>query len=150
MDSRGGQAAIDWVRDESAESLALSGPIGSGSVRFSRDSSGARLRDSAKRELSAPSIEELLYAYSGWRLPVAFLDWWVRGLPVPGHDVRRELDNDGRIEILIQGPWHVHYEQYRSTNGFNLPHRVTLTREAIGNEPAIEARLVIDRWVRVK
>jgi len=150
MDSRGGQATILWSRDGVRELLALNGPIGSGSVRISRDIHGARLRDSAKREIQAETIEQLLQIYSGWRLPIANLDWWVRGLPVPGTMFHHELDHSGRIEVLVQDHWHVHYDRYKTINGLDLPHRVTLAREAINDEPAIAARLVIDRWVSVK
>jgi len=150
MDSRGGQAAIHWLRTASGDSLGLNGPIGSGSVRISRDEQGAHLLDSANREMHAATIEELLYLYSGWRLPMANLDWWIRGLPVPDRAVERKLDEAGRIEFLVQDRWRIAYERYAHTNGMDLPQRVTLTRDGPDDGPGIEARLVIDRWLRVK
>lgn len=150
IDSRGGQATLNWSREASRFMIRLNGPFGSGAVRIEQDAAGARLEDTAHRELEAESAEELLRIYTGWQLPVAHLDWWVRGLPVPGLGGQRELDDAGRLRVLRQQEWEIRYQQYARVDRFDLPQRMTLMRAADAVLPAIEARLVIDRWQQVK
>jgi len=150
IDERGGQATLYWLHEESRTTIRLNGPFGSGAVRIVQDGAGARLRDSENREFQAASAEELLIIYTGWQLPVAHLDWWARGLPVPDLGVQRELDDTGRLRVLRQQGWEVQYQQYVRVDGYDLPQRMTLVRSAGAAVPAIEARLVIDRWLQVK
>ena len=149
-DGRGGQAALSWQRHHHRHSIRLNGPLGSGMVRVTQDEHGARLQDAEQRVFEAGDAEELLYAYTGWQLPIASLDWWVRGLPVPELDASRELDDAGRLRILRQQDWEVQYQEYVRHAGLDLPSRFTLRRAAGEGMPAMEARLVIDHWAQVK
>lgn len=150
IDERGGQATLTWVRDAARHSIRLNGPFGSGAVRVVQDASGARLRDAENREFTATTAEDLLFQYTGWQLPVAHLDWWVRGLPVPGVPASRELDETGRLKALRQQGWEIQYLQYARIDHYDLPQRLTLVRAPEGAAPPMEARLVIDRWSQVK
>ncbi len=150
IDERGGQATFHWARDAARHSIRLNGPFGSGAVRVVQDTSGARLRDAENREFTAATAEELLFQYSGWQLPVAHLDWWVRGLPVPGMDAYRELDETGRLKALRQQGWEIRYAQYIRIDSYDLPQRLTLVRAPEAGALSMEARLVIDRWSQVK
>jgi outer membrane lipoprotein LolB len=146
----GGQASLAWQRAADHHSIRLNGPFGSGLVRVTQDAQGARMQDADNRLYEAASAEALLYQYTGWQLPIASLEWWVRGLPVPGPGSRRELDASGRLHTLHQQGWDVQYEDYTGFDGFELPSRLTLSRAAAGPMPAMDVRLVIDRWVQVK
>lgn len=150
IDERGGQATLHWTRDAMRHRIQLNGPFGSGAVRVVQDASGARLRDAENREYVATTAEELLFQYTGWQLPVAHLDWWARGLPVPGVALYRELDEHGRLKLLRQQGWEIHYPRYARIDHYDLPQRLTLVRAPQAGAPAMEARLVIDRWSQVK
>lgn len=150
IDGRGGQATLHWARDTARHSIQLNGPFGSGAVRVVQDASGARLRDAENREVAAATAEELLFQYSGWQLPVAHLDWWLRGLPVPGLGLSRELDEAGRLKVLRQQGWEIQYPRYARIDRYDLPQRLTLVRASEAGAPPMEARLVIDRWSQVK
>lgn len=149
-DDQGGQATLSWQREAARQRIRLNGPLGSGAVRVTQDESGARLEDSAQRVFEAASAEELVYRYTGWQLPLAHLEWWVRGLPVPGLPATRELDDAGRLKSLRQQGWELRYEEYLRVEGYDLPVRLTLARAAHDPLPGIEARFVIDRWAQVK
>jgi outer membrane lipoprotein LolB len=150
VDERGGQATLSWSREAGRHQIRLNGPFGSGAVRIVQDGAGARLQDAENRELAAGSAEELVWRYTGWQLPVAHLDWWLRGLPVPELNAQRELDETGRLRVLRQQGWEVQYQQYVRIDRYDLPQRLTLTRAADPATPAMEARFVIDRWQQVK
>lgn len=149
-DDRGGQASLLWTRDAGRHNIRLNGPLGRGVVRVTQDDSGARLQDSEQHVLEAANAEELLFRYTGWRLPIANLDWWVLGLPIPGVAADRELDAAGRLQTLRQQGWVVQYEKYVAVNGYDLPERLQLTRAAEAAAPEMQVRLVIDHWGLLK
>jgi outer membrane lipoprotein LolB len=149
-DEQGGQATLSWQRAPGRQSIQLNGPLGRGVVRIVQDAQGARLTDAERREFSAASAEELLRLYTGWQLPVANLDWWARGLPVPGSGARRELDEQGRLRVLRQQGWEISYSDYVQVESVGLPSRFTLARAATEFAPELEVRFVIERWAGVK
>jgi len=149
-DSRGGQASLAWRREAGRHSIQLNGPFGSGAVRVTQDSQGARLRDAENRVFEAANAEQLVALYTGWNLPIANLDWWLRGLPVPEQPSSHELDDAGRLRLLQQQGWTVHYQEYMRVELLDLPSRLILTRAPEGVLPGMEARFVIERWGQVK
>jgi len=149
-DSRGGQAALSWQRTSDHQSIRLNGPFGSGAVRVTQGPGGARLEDAENRVYEASTAEQLVTLYTGWQLPLANLDWWLRGLPVPDRPGTRELDDAGRLRILRQQGWTVEYESYMRIEDLDLPNRLTLTRAPEDGMPGLQARFVIERWGQVK
>ena len=150
---RGGQASLTWKRDAARHSIRLNGPLGRGAVRVTQDESGAQLQDAEQRVFHAADAEELLFLYTGWRLPLANLNYWVRGVPVPELPATRELDNAGRLKTLRQQNWEVQFQEYVQFEGHELPNRLTLNyapEPVTPEQPAMEVRLVIDRWVQVQ
>jgi len=149
-DSRGGQATVTWVRADRRQSIQLNGPLGRGVVRVTQDERGARLEDSNRRMIEAGDAEQLVAEYTGWQLPIVYLDWWLRGLPVPELEAQRELDDQGRLRVLHQQDWTVRYQSYTRFDGYDLPSRMSVARGAAPPQPAIEVRFVIDRWAQLK
>lgn len=152
-DERGGQASLTWKRDAARHSIRLNGPLGRGVVRVTQDETGAQLQDAEQRVFHAADAEELLYRYTGWQLPLTNLNYWVRGVPVPDLPASRELDDAGRLKMLRQQGWEVQYQEYVRFEGHELPSRLTLTyapERATAELPAMEVRLVIDRWAQVQ
>ena len=150
---RGGQAALTWKRAAAQHSIRLNGPLGRGVVRITQDETGAQLQDAEQRVFHAASAEELLYRYTGWRMPLTNLNYWVRGVPVPGLPATRELDDAGRLKTLRQQGWEVQYQEYVRFEGHELPNRLALIfvpDSASLELPAMEVRLVIDRWAQVQ
>lgn len=150
-DSQGGQASLAWQRDAGRQSIRLNGPLGRGVVRVTQDESGAHLTDASGKTAEAADAAELLLRFTGWELPMASLDWWVRGLPVPDVAARRELDDEGRLARLHQQGWDVEFGHYAQIEpSLALPDRLFLRRASGANDPALEVRLVIDRWEALK
>jgi outer membrane lipoprotein LolB len=152
-DERGGQASLTWQRDAAQHGIRLNGPLGRGVVRVTQDETGAQLQDAEQRVYRAASAEELLYLYTGWRLPITNLNFWVRGVPVPDLPASRELDDFGRLKTLRQQGWEVQYQDYVQSGNHELPSRLTLIYvpdRAAPEAPAMEVRLVIDRWTQVQ
>jgi len=160
-DERGGQASLIWKRAGAQHSIRLNGPLGRGVVRVTQDESGAQLQDAEQRVLHAASAEELLYRYTGWQLPLTNLNFWVLGVPVPDLPASQELDAAGRLKTLRQQGWEIQYQDYVQSASHELPSRLTLTSipdraltsvpdRAAPELPAMEVRLVIERWAQVQ
>jgi outer membrane lipoprotein LolB len=153
----GWQASLLWLRAKDRHDIDLVGPLGSGHVRLRQDASGAELRDSAQQILRDTSAENLLLRATGWQLPVNGLGYWIRGLPAPGVASVRELDEWGRLRTLRQLGWQVEFLGYERLDSLELPNKLFIRRAdagnrqsldiAAGNDPTLEVRVVIDRWV---
>jgi outer membrane lipoprotein LolB len=141
---------VDCTCGRDPHSIRFNGPLGRGVVRVTQDASGARLEDSEKRVWEAANADELLFRYTGWRLPIENLEWWVLGLPVPGIAATRELDDSGRLTTLRQQGWDVRYEKYVAVDGYELPERLQVTGAAGPAAPPMQVRLVIDRWALLR
>lgn len=146
----GGQAGLRWVRRADDFQIDLSGPLGGGLLRLTRDNGGVRLTDGKRHEYRADSAEALLYNTTGWHIPLDDMHYWIRGLPVPSVPRERQLDADGRLSVLRQSGWEIRYLAYARYGRYALPSRVTLTSrqpDADAVAGPVEARVVIERWM---
>jgi outer membrane lipoprotein LolB len=147
-----GSASLTWVRTPAGQTIDLVGPFGGGRVHLVQDKRGATLK-SGSREYRAADATQLLQRATGWHLPLAGLDYWVRGLPEPGR-ATLDFDTYGRLKTLVQSGWTVEYLDYRRTDNLELPTKLVLTRRFTGGEAgrsetqagSVEVRLVIQHW----
>ncbi len=140
-----GQGALSWERRASGQRFVLRGPLGQTLARLTLDEAGARLEDGRQESRRAANAEELLHEASGWHVPLAQLDWWVRGLPAPGPIAAEERDGDGRLLHLAQSGWDVRFGDHRRFGPYELPGSLVLSITVAAAE-RIETRLVIDHW----
>ncbi len=80
---------------------------------------------------------------------------WVKGfLENRGlHVCKPGVEEIGRLKTLRQQGWEVQYQEYAQFEGHDLPNRLTLTYvpdPAAVDMPAMEVRLVIERWAQVQ
>lgn len=165
-DEEGWHASLVWVRADDRHRIDLTGPLGRGHVRLSRDRDGAELKDTDSNVMRAERGEDLLVQATGYRVPLEGLDYWVRGLPLPGRALEFELDPWGRLRGLKQDGWDIEFLAYASHGGYELPSKLFLRRRLVALNDAqgrasaagerasgvperngdVEVRLVIDRW----
>ncbi len=153
----GGQASLRWEHTPVGQTIDLSGPLGRGLVRLQQDERGVRLQDGAQQVYTAENAEALLFNTTGWHIPLDGLNYWIRGVPVPGIPLRQELDDQGRLAVLWQSGWEVRFLAYTRFGDHDLPSRLTLLLpQAADSTPSttsdpnrrspVEARLIIERW----
>jgi outer membrane lipoprotein LolB len=150
----GGQASLRWAHTPAGQTIDLHGPLGRGMVRLQQDEHGVRLLDNAQQVYTAENAEALLFNTTGWRIPLEGLNYWIRGVPVPGVPQHLELDDQGRLAVLWQSGWEVRFLAYTRFGEHDLPSRLTLVlpqetdtspSDPTGRSP-VEARLIIERW----
>lgn len=129
-----------WHQNQANYTLALFGPLGSGSLQLTGSPHMVLLETSDGKKLTATSPETLLEQQLGWRLPVSSLYYWVRGLPVPGIPSQKQLDSSNRLTTLLQQGWRIEYSRYTSINHLDLPSKMLL------NNAALNVKIIINQW----
>ena len=137
-------ASLFWTQREDEYQLRATGPLGGGAYVLEGRAGAVLLRGPGQELERAGDAETLLLQRLGWRLPVAHLPYWVRGLPSPDLPVKAlVLDEENRLGALEQGGWALQCQDYVSVEGHQLPRRLTLRN--IGRSQH-SASLSIRRW----
>jgi len=139
---------VRWKQQPHGYEIFLSGPLNSGQVQLvGQDSGGVYLRDTDKHVYFADHPEQLLRQYTGVVMPVSGLRYWILGMPQPADPQQQDLqpsdlqlDAEGRLLRFRQDDWQVEYGDYTQVSGWQLPERLSITRDDV------EVRLVIHRW----
>ncbi|MDX1696732.1 MAG: lipoprotein insertase outer membrane protein LolB [Thiohalobacterales bacterium] len=136
----GWHAGVDWIEQAENFRLRVSGPLGQGGFMLSGSPDGVLLQDSAQQVFTAPDTDSLLAEVTGWRLPVAGMRYWVRGVPDPGTAFDASIDDTGRLARLLQDGWTIDYTRYHPVADGRWPARLGLVRDDV------TVRMVIDQW----
>lgn len=135
-------ASIYWQQQGQEFDIRLTSPLGGGMLSIEGDASGIFLRLPEGKILAARDAQSLLHQQLGWRMPLAGLRYWVRGLPQPGVPFRKELDAQGRLASLYQAGWDIRFLRYMDAGGIDLPGKIFLENRELA------VRLAIQRWSR--
>lgn len=132
-----------WLHTPQRDELWLLTPTGQALAHIIDSATGATLTATDQTAYHAGSVESLTQRALGWELPLARLQYWVRGAPVPGMDVAvAQRDDHGRLVKLSQGGWQVSYTHNTPSEQDGQPRRLELVK---GTD---RIRLVIDSWRR--
>lgn len=120
--------------------LRLQGAMGIGALSIHATASGVSAKNAKGKTVTAATPEALVAQETGWRLPVSYLYYWMRGVPVPGIAVTSKKDPSGKLIQLQQAGWTVVYQSYSQTGKGTLPSRVVLT------QPALTVTVIVNQW----
>lgn len=136
----GWNAHFDWQQQGGDYRIRLRGPFGQGAVEMHGNTLGVWLQRADSPAVFALNPEALLEQETGWRLPVAGLSSWLRGLPVPGEKPGIQWDAAGRLVQIEQNGWQIDYSRYLAHGELQLPGKLQLRRDSI------QVKFVIDDW----
>lgn len=128
-DGHGFFGNLRWRHGPDSDDMMLLTPLGQGVAQLVRDGGGVTLTTAERKIYQAPDAESLTEEVLGWRLPLAGLPYWVRGIPAPG---AFERENGG----LRQGGWSIEWE--RRAEG--VPILTVMRRDNL------EVKLAVDSW----
>jgi outer membrane lipoprotein LolB len=140
VDGEGASAGIDWRQAGATTDLAVSGPLGVGTLRAVLDASGLLLEDAGGARVTGEDAERLLRERLGAELPLHSLRYWLLGTPAPGMPFDATTAPGGRPDSFRQAGWQVEITRFGATSGGELPTRLTLLRDGA------RLRLAISRW----
>jgi outer membrane lipoprotein LolB len=140
-DDEGWSAHFDWKQTDQDYQIRLRGPFGQGAVELHGNGQGVWLKRADQAPVFAVNPERLLQQETGWRLPVAGLSSWLRGLPV-AEDEHSNLqwDEHGRLLEVEQNGWQIVYRSYELQGDLQLPEKLQLSRDSL------LVKFVIDDW----
>ena len=140
---RGGgvTANLRWEHAASQDQIWLMTPTGQTLAHIVDTPAGATLTRADQRQFRAGSVEALTQQALGWPLPLALMQYWVKGEPAPSSrpaEVQRAPD--GKLAALTQNNWRVAITYYPEGELAGRVRRLDL------NDGANEIRLVVDTW----
>lgn len=134
-------ANVRWLHGQDVDEIWLMTPSGQALAYMREDANGATLTGADRKQYSASRVEALTKQGLGWELPMARLQHWIRGTPLPNTPFETTgRDADGKYRTIVQDGWNITYEYYPATQNEGLPRRM----EVAGATQTL--RLVIDTW----
>lgn len=138
----GGSAGIDWRQAGATSDVALSGPLGVGSLRAVLAEDGLMLEDGRGDRLYGAAAEALLYARLGASVPFDHLRYWLLGSPAPGEPYLPVPAVPGSgLAAFEQAGWTVGIGGLEPSAGLSLPTRLAVSRQDT------RLKLVVTDWM---
>ncbi len=137
---RSGSLSLNWSQNHGAYTLLLEGPFGQSIANIEGGKYGVVAKVQGEdTPVSGPDAEAVMRRITGWDLPVSYLQYWVRGVPVPDRSAHVTLNNEGVADRITQQGWTVSYASYREENGRLMPSRLKVSRGDISMVLSISA-----------
>lgn len=133
-------ASLNWEENNSHYKVVLRGPLGQGTVTLEGMPQQVMLTLSNGQKHMAATPESLLTQYTHWSLPVNQLKYWMRGIPDPTLPVHISLNENGYLNRLDQGIWHVQYLDYDDAQGIALPKKISI------ESYQFKLKAIINKW----
>lgn len=135
-----GSASVDWSQRAQNYTISLYGPLGANGMTLNGSAGRVTMQTSNGQTVSAASAEQLIAQQWGWKLPVSYLKYWVRGLPVPNLPQTSTFDGAHRLLALNQQGFSIQFSSYTTSGSLDLPSRLTI------NSPSFKSKIVIYKW----
>ncbi len=134
-------ANLRWEHAPDADQIWLMTPTGQTLAYIVDGKGSATLTRADQKQFRAGSVEALTQQALGWPLPLALMQYWVKGEPAPSSKPGTlQRGADGRIASLQQNDWKVAITYYGEGENAGRVRRLDLS------DGANEIRLVVDTW----
>ncbi len=117
----GGSGNLRWAQAPAGTRMDFHGALGRGAWSLEAGAGAAVLRLADGAEYRAATVDRLVREHVGWRVPVAELSWWIRGLAAPGGAASRTVGEGGVLLSLEQADWRIEFERYRDFGAERMP-----------------------------
>ncbi len=135
-----GSATVNWIQQQNHFTISLLGPLGSSGLQMQGQPGGVTLKTAQGKTFHATNPEQLLAEQWGFHVPVSYLNYWIRGLPVPSVEANTQWDTYGRISTLTQEGWKVQFLSYTRADGFDLPSKINITSSSL------KVKIIVYHW----
>ncbi len=133
---------VRWRHTAQDDEIYLFSPLGQIIAEIYRDPTGVRLVTSEPAVYRAQNVEYLTDRELGWELPLAGLQFWVRGKHFPGTVAEKDIDTNNRTVAIRQDGWNIVYLNYYPEQAAEpgLPRLLEFSRTDV------KMKLIIDQW----
>lgn len=133
-----GSLSLFWRNNSDDYRLNLTNVVGKRVFDLSRRNGRIELIDSEGQRHTASNARDLVYALTGWDLPVEQLADWIKGMPGDADTV--SFDADGRPAQVQSHGWQLRYLGYTQIDRLWLPSRLELSHNTT------TLKLAVSRW----
>lgn len=141
---QGGSARIFWQQQGAAYCITILAPITNQRWSLIGTWTGGVVRLEGMQDgvHEGTDAMQLLREATGWTIPIAELQNWVRGLVRPTGGVAQYDRQDGRLQQVQQEGWQVQFLDWYPENAAwpAMPRRIN------ARQTQAQVRLVVDRW----
>jgi len=134
---------LQWQQNSDQYDVRIIAPLGAGTLRVFSVEGGVVLEHSSEAgQRFSPDPESLLQQQFGWQIPIRHLRYWMVGLPSPLSTISGDyqLDQQGRLQSLLQSGWKIEFSRYKKTAGMVLPTRVLMEYEDLS------VKFIVRKW----
>jgi len=118
---------IQWQHSNRAYRIRLWGTFNAGNTLIQGEPGRVSL-DQGDKHFSANSPEELILQQLGYELPISYLEFWIKGLPVPDRPAALLFNDLNQLTSFEQADWTITLSDLRDYGGLTLPRRVDIMR----------------------
>jgi len=145
----GGSGRFDWTQNGEQIRFELSAPLSNQTWRLEGAPGNYTLTDSKGAPQHSDDARALIYAASGWTIPMQELRFWVRGARAqssgttnaPEHSFPElSFDGSGRLSVLKQNGWTVQYERYSDASDGALPVKLRAFKDDA------QVKVIVQSW----
>jgi outer membrane lipoprotein LolB len=129
---------IYWLQQADEYQIELSGPLGQGKVTI-KGEPGLVVLIKGDDLLYSTSLSSLVAENTTLDLPLDYLQFWVRALPVPGLPYQTEQNESGQTTAILQSGWNVAISSYFD-QAVHLPKKLSFVKAEQSG------KLVIREW----
>ena len=133
-------ARINWQQLDTAFDIHITSLLGQGVATLTGTTGDTHIKLAGQGEFNSSNPEALLLQQLGWTLPIAALNYWVRGIPAPDNETFYQLNEQGLLDTMQQVGWHLSFSRYQTLDSHTLPSKIRLQRGEI------TLTLLIKRW----
>lgn len=135
----GGSGRIEWRQDGADYVIEIRAPVSRQAWRITSINGELTLEGARREAVHGADAEALLAREVGWRVPIAQMRHWARGLAA-GPDAKVELDDAGLPRTIREAGWVVEFARFDAQSAPPLPVRIVASR------PPYTVRLAVASW----
>ncbi|WP_395621539.1 lipoprotein insertase outer membrane protein LolB [Dokdonella sp.] len=134
-----GSGSLHWQQQGDHYRISVNAPVSGKTWTLAGDQAGASLSGLHGQPRHASDAATLLQRELGWKVPVADLAWWVRGLRAPGTS-EMSFREDGLPAEIRQHGWVVEFRDYLADHDPLMPRRI------FASNGRYTVRLIVQQW----
>jgi len=131
-----------WLNDSGEYSILISAPLSGGSFQIKGNKQKAILILDNDQTYSDTDANSLIHKYTGLKLPINQLHYWMLGIPSTNQPINLiNLDDQGKLSKLKQDGWEISFKRYTDLDNKSLPNKIFIENHEF------DVRLILQNWV---
>jgi outer membrane lipoprotein LolB len=119
---------IRWRQQGDSFIINLWGALNIGATEITGTPEQVRLQQEGQEALITDTPEQLIREQLGYELPVANLEYWIKGIPGPDDHAELVFNEFNQLSVLQQSGWQIEFLGYTNYQLETLPTRMRMQK----------------------